>query len=290
MAARFCPQCGRELASTVQFCPACGASQAASASGGSKVEATADRTRRFLVPAMLAALVVLAIAVAVLAGKARRPITSAPQTAPAPAILSAPTDAPAAPAVTSAPTTAPSAPAVTGAPSRPAPTLPPDVAAYLKFLQGIEERRVALSNDTSGAMAMMQTAHQMQGDQSDPEQHNTSTPGNVGKLNQGYSDYTAKWNSLAADFRAVRAPAACTALANAYFTYLSGYVATISRLQTALLNGDMSAAMGVQGAQKQINADALAADGQLGQLCNGYGVAKPFSIQPEGGSSPLTGL
>lgn len=275
MAARFCSQCGREIASTARFCPGCGASQSA-VEGGPKVE-TANGTRRFLVPAMLAALAVLVIAVAVLASKQGRPVTSAPAAPPAPALLNAPTQTVA-------------APAVTGAPSRPAPTLPPDVAAYLKFLQGIEERRVALSSDTSGAAAMMQTAQQMQGGQADPEQHNASTPNNVGKLNQGYSDYTAKWNTLAGDFRAVGAPPACSALANAYFTFLSGYVATISKLQAALLNGDMTAAMGAQGAQQQINADAVAADGQLGQLCGGYGVAKPFSIQPEGGSSPLTGL
>lgn len=290
MAARFCPQCGREVASTAQFCPGCGASLTGTPPGGSKVEAATDSTRRFLVPAMLTALVVLIIAVVLLASKRGRPVTSAPTTAPSPAILNAPTNAPAAPAVTSAPTAPPSGPPVTGAPARPAPTLPPDVAAYLKFLQGIEQRRVALSNDTSGAAAMMQTAHQMQGDQSDPDAHNTATPGNVGKLSQGYSDYTAKWNALAADFRAVRPPSACSALANAYLTYLSAYVATISKLQAALLNGDVGAAMGAQGAQQQINADAVAADGQLGQLCAGYGVPKPFSIQPEGGSSPLTGL
>ncbi len=94
----------------------------------------------------------------------------------------------------------------------------------------------------------------------------------------------------APDFRAVRPPPACSALANTYFTYLSDYAATISKLQAALLNGDVSTAMGAQGAQQQINADAQAADGQLGQLCGGFGVPKPFSIQPEGGSSPLTGL
>lgn len=288
MAARFCSRCGREVASTAQFCPGCGASLADGAAG---VAPATNPSRRLVIPGLVAALVVLGIIVVALASKRGHPVTSAPS-APlvAPPVTSAPAAPQAAPPLTNAPTQPVAAAPVTSAPSKPAPALPPDVAAYLRFLQGIEQRRVALANDTSGADAMMQTARQMQASQGDPEQHNQSVPGNVSQINRGYSDYTAKWNTLIGDFRRYPAPAACAGLANAYYTYVNDYASTISKLQVALMNGDISAAMGAQGAQKQINGDALAADAQIGQLCDHYGVPKPFGIQPEGSSSPLTGI
>ena len=297
MAARFCSKCGHEIASTAHFCPSCGTPLGSGGPSVTRVEAATDTTRRLLVPGMVAALVVLVIAVVLLA-HAHAPVTSAnSQPAPsAPSVLSAPAvPPPSAPAITNAPSQpAPSAPAVTNAASKPVPTLPPEDARYLAFLQGIEQRRVALNNDTSGATQMMQAAQGLQGmqgsGQDDPEQHNTAVQGSVGKISQGYSDYVTKCNDLARDFRTVNPPPDCTLIANNYMALLTDYAATVSKLQVALVNGDIGAAMGAQGAQKQVNTDASQADQQLAALCARFSVPKPFDIQVEGASSPLTGL
>ena len=300
MPARFCPQCGKELSSAARFCPHCGAALtpgavltgAVQAAQVTRMDVAAGGTRRLLLPLTIAALIVLTVAVAVLGYRAAHPLTNAAsyQAPAAPPLTNAPSNMPAALPLTNAPTQpAPAAAPLTNAPSTGPGQLPPDVAAYLQFLKGIEDRRVGLANDTSGATAMLQTAHQMQADQSDPDQQSQTAPNNVSKISQGFTDYNTKWQTLVGDFRARNAPPACTGLANQYYNFLIGYAKVMSQLQVALLNGDIGAAMGAQGAQKQINAQALQADDELAQLCARYRAPKPFSIQPDGASSSLLG-
>lgn len=294
MPARFCPQCGRELSAAAKFCPHCGAALTPGVGGVAvtHMDVAATNTRRLMLPLMIAVILALLVAVTVLGYKAAHPLTNAvayvpPAAAP---LTNAPSSLPAAPPLTNAPTTPPPAAApLTNAPTKGPGQLPPDVAAYLQFLKGIEDRRIALSNDTSGATAMLGVARQMQANQSDPDDQSQTAQGNVNKISSGFTDYNTKWQTLVGDFRSTPAPAPCTGLANQYFTFLTGYAKVISQLQVALLNGDLGAAMSAQGAQRQINADALQADDQLSQLCARYNAPKPFSIQPDGASSSLLG-
>ena len=343
MAARFCPECGQEIPSTARFCPNCAARlDGAGPNVGAApprvprpslapVAATAaSNSRRLLIPGMIAALLVLAIAVAVLAAQSRRQssmlasaapppastpaLTNAPAAPPtaAPALTNAPAAPPAAaPALTNAPTPPPTAaPGLTNAPTAPGPALPPDVAAYLAFLQQIEQRRVAMNNDTSGASAMLSLAEGMGGMgggggmpdiSGDPEGENegkaqaakeAAAKQSTQRISQGYTEYALKWQGLVRDFRATPPPAACAALAGHYLTFLGDYTTIISKMQVALLNHDssslpdLSAVAQVQG---QVNTDGAAADGELGSLCGRYGVPKPFIISPEGGSPSLLG-
>jgi hypothetical protein len=297
MAARFCSKCGREIASTAQFCSGCG-TPVGSGPQVTPVEAATNTTRRLLVPATVIALLVLVVAVVLLA-HAHAPVTSAPSlTAPvAPAITNAPSaPAPAAPAVTNAPSQpAPVAPAITNAPSKAAPSLPPEDARYLAFLQQIEQRRVALNNDFGETGSMLQEAQGMQGLQGDsgegdPDQHNSQVQSGVGQISKGYGDYVTKCSDLTRDFRAVNPPPDCSLIANAYLALLTDYAATISKLQVALMNHDIGSVMGEQSAQKQINTDATQADQGISNLCTRFDVPKPFSIQVDGASSPLTGI
>ncbi len=333
MAARFCPECGQETSSAARFCPNCaarldGADPNVGAGpprvprpplmgtpGVTQRDAAAQKSRRLLVPGMIAALVVLAVAVAVLAAQTRRQpsvlVSAAPPPVSMPALTNAPTAPPAsAPAVTNAPTAPPvSAPAVTNAPTAPAPALPPEVAAYLTFLQRIEQRRVAMNNDMSGATAMLAAAQGMggmsgggmpdlsgdpEGTDADKQQaaKQDAAKQNMQKISQGYSDYALKWQGLVRDFRATPPPPACAPLAARYQTFLGDYTTVITKMQVALLNHDssglpdLSAVAGVQG---QVNTDGAAADAELGTLCGRYGVAKPFVIAPEGASPSLLG-
>ncbi|MGI4791365.1 MAG: zinc-ribbon domain-containing protein [Janthinobacterium lividum] len=332
MAARFCSQCGQEVSSAAKFCPNCAAPLGIPVTGPAApsgltthpLDTAARKSRSLLLPAAIVAVIVLAIAVAVLAGKSRQQasllvsptaastsgaaVTNAPTLPPS---SGAPlTDAPSlAPTtgtpLTNAPTQAPlNGSGLTNAPDKLAATLPPDVAAYLSFLQRIEEKRVAMNNDVSGAMAMMSVAQGMQGQQtqatdSEADPDKPDSDGGQGaakqstqKLSQGYSDYAVKWQALVREFRATPAPASCALLANRYQLFLSDYTTVITKMQVALLNHDssslpdLSAVTQVQG---QVDTDGTQADSALTDLCARYGVSKPFVISPEGAAPSLLG-
>ncbi len=300
VAAHFCSQCGQEVSSTARFCPNCAARLGAAPPEAAPaavtgIDAAAQKTRRLLVPALAVAVLVLAIALVV--ASRRQPsvlVAPLPTPAPAPSVVSAPTQpAPVAPPLTNAPTQPPAAgPAATNAPTPPTPTLPPDVAAYLNFLQGIEQRRIAMNNDLSGAMTMMTAAQGMQGAQADPEGGDDAAKQGTQKLSQGYNDYAVKWQTLIRDFRGTPAPQSCLLLANQYLKFLADYPTVITKLQVALLNHDASGLpdlSGVTQVQAQIDADGAQADGALTQLCSRYGVPKPFTISSEGASPSLLG-
>ena len=199
-----------------------------------------------------------------------------------------------APPLTNAPAQPPvTAPAVTNAPDKPAATLPPDVAAYLTFLQGIEQKRVAMNNDVSGATAMLGVAQGMQTQgadaAADPDQSSSggsqdAAKQSTQKLSQGYTDYAVKWQALVREFRSQPPPPACSQLASRYLLFLSDYTTVISKMQVALLNHDSSGLpdlSAVTQVQAQVNTDGAQADTALGDLCSRYGVSKPFVIAPK---------
>lgn len=292
------------MASTAQFCPACGASTNPSGREVTGVVAATTATRKALIPAMVAALIVLVIVVAILVSKAHQSvIASQPLPAPvAPSVLAVPPAAPpVAPPITNAPSQpAPKAPAVTNAPSKKPPVLPAEDARYLAFLQQIEQRRVALDNDPSAAEAMMGSVRSMQSAATDPEQQGAKVNQGMSSLDQGYSAYQGKYQTLIRDFRSVQPPVDCTEIANKYFAALTDYADIISKTQVILRNihmgstpdyGALMQAQGVlQEAQTKVGADLSGADNAMQALCTHYGVPKPFQIQIPGAASPLTGL
>ena len=310
MPARFCAQCGQEISSAAKFCPNCAApvnaASAPVALTATSLDTATRRSRSLLLPAAIVAVIVLAVALAVLAANSRRQasLIVSPAPAAAPAVTNAPALPPAtAPPLTNAPTQPPmTGPAVTNAPDKPAPTLPPDVAAYLTFLQGIEQERVAMNNDVSGATAMMSIAQGMQGQGMQAAESDSDKPGaasgqdaakqSTQKLSQGYSAYAVKWQALIRQFRATPPPPSCTLLANRYLTFLSDYTTVITKMQVALLNHDSSGLpdlSAVTQVQSQVDADGTQADSALTDLCARYGVPKPFVIAPEGAAPSLLG-
>lgn len=295
MAARFCPNCAHEVASTARFCPNCAAPLAAapppSTIGNPEpitgMDMAASKTRRLLVPAMVAALVVLAIAVAVLAGKGRQPPLVATQPVPAPAsaplVSAASTPPTSAPPLTNAPST-PSAPAppLTNAPAGQPGVLPPDVAAYLTFLHGIDQRRAALDAEMSAALTQMMPSVQAPSLPDPGDENPTPSSGPAGKISQTYGEDSLKWQTLIRDFRAVNPPQSCLLLSSRYLTYLTDYTTIMSKMQVALQNGNAGGISSLQGAiqvatetQKQVTADSVEADSQLTQLCARYNAPSP---------------
>jgi len=310
MAAKFCSQCGNEVSSTAKFCPNCAAPLTVSGAFPTSnvtthpLDTAARKSRSLLLPAAIAAVVILAVAVAVLANSRKQAsllVTLPPAAITAPAVTNTPTQAPeTAPPLTNVPAQkSVTAPAVTNTPDKPAPVLPPEVTKYLNFLQGIEQKRVALNNDVSGATAMLGIAQGMQtAPAGETENDGGGTNGqdaakqNVQKLSQGYSEYAVKWQALVREFRSMPAPPACTLLANRYLTFLSDYTTVITKMQVALLNRDSSGLpdlSAVATVQATISADGTQADGALTDLCARYGVPKPFVISPEGAAPSLLG-
>ena len=170
--------------------PCCRARRPRPGARRTRVDAAAQNTRRLLVPLVVAVVVVLTSPWPSWAtGSHTRSPDAASGTPPAaPPLTNASSNVPAAPPLTNAaPQPAPPAAPLTNAPTTGPGHLPPDVAAYVQFLKGIEDRRVALSNDTSGAVAMLGVAHQMQSNQSDPDQQSQTAPNNVGKISNGFT-------------------------------------------------------------------------------------------------------
>ncbi len=66
MAAHFCPQCGQEVSSAARFCPNCAAPLGAPglrpAPLCTTLDAAAQKSRRLLIPGLVAAVLVLALA------------------------------------------------------------------------------------------------------------------------------------------------------------------------------------------------------------------------------------
>jgi len=210
---------------------------------------------------------------------------------PAPAVIAAPSAPPVgAPPLVSAPAGAPAAaPPLTSAPSMQPGSLPPDAAAYVKFLQGIEQKRVTLANDPAIAKSAMGGYQQITAAESNPDPDEAPTQLNNGKATTSSTDgqYSAKWQTLISDFDSMSPPPSCQILAQQYFKLLTDFSDVASKLQVAQLNKDVSAAMSLQSAQQTITADEIKSDSDLTSLCNLYNAPKPFSIQSEGAAPSL---
>jgi hypothetical protein len=318
MPARFCQQCGNEVSSTARFCPNCaaplnGASPPPGPAGltAHPLDTATRRSRSLLLPAAIVAVVVLAIALAVLAAKSRQQasllVSPTPVAVAAPAVTNAPVLPPTvAPPLTNAPTAPPmTGPGVTNAPDKPTPTLPPDVAAYLSFLQGIEEKRIAQNNDLTSGMALMPIVNGLsgtqgadtEGDPSDPSDGQNSQKAGFNQTNHGLGNIDLKFQMLVREFRSKPPPPSCTLLANKYLLFLGDYSTLISKMQVMIMKhvddpndqSGPSEAAALSQAVPQINTDGTQADSALTDLCAHYGVPKPFVIAPEGAAPSLLG-
>lgn len=315
MPAKFCHQCGQEISAVSKFCPNCAAPIIPTDTtrnitlGGNQAGTYRapgmDPSKRLgiIIGSVAAVLTIIAVFVIVAVGHQRSLLQAESNSATSPSLTTAPSLPVVNPSLTAAPSAPASQPSLVSAPSRPAVTpsltsagsappgvLPPDVAQYLKFVQNVEQQRVAISSDMEGAASMLAMAKQLQnaGQNIDPTSDSNPPPDqSKAKINNGFSDYSAKFQKLARDFSTVPPPPSCAALANAYGGFLNDYVATISKLQVALVKGDVGAAMAMQGEQKQITDTGMSADTELGSVYSRFGVPKAFSIQPEGASPSL---
>jgi len=312
MPARFCPQCQQEVSNTARFCPNCANPLTAPGSPiptnppgnttqipvfqpmePAPLDRAVARSRTALVATMAVALIILFGIVIVLAQRPRSSVLSADSVPlpPAPAVIVAPSEPPAAaPPLISAPTApAVASPPLTGAPSITPGSLPPDAAAYVKFLQGIENRRLALDSDLSLAEPAQAGAQQIKSgeDNPDPDQGSSDYNSGQAKIGSNFGSISLKWQTLAGDFDAVSPPESCQELANQYDKFLAASVDTVSKAQVAVMNHDVSALGALESSEQVVTSTGTQADTDLTDLCNRYNAPKPFSIQPEGAAPSL---
>ncbi|MBV9849143.1 MAG: zinc-ribbon domain-containing protein [Armatimonadetes bacterium] len=311
MAARFCSQCGHEISSSAKFCPHCGApltpNAFSPAAETTRMDVAARSTRRLLLPLCIAALIVLTVAVAVLAGKLRQQslLSSNSYTPPAaPPLTNAPSSLPSAPPLTNAPTQpAPAAAPLTNAPTTGPGQLPPDVAAYLQFLKGIEDRRIPLEDEDNAEInASWQQAVSgenaknaaQQLDENDSPPSVQSNTDNGSAPNQSLSNYENNWQTLIANFQSRTPPEQCRLLANSYYRFLSDDYSGVVQMHVDIpnvLSGKDKGAITNNWLTMNSKKDeeGNAADAALSDLCARYNAPKPFSIRPEGAMPSMLG-
>jgi hypothetical protein len=192
--ARRCPRCQGEYPEGARFCPSCAQALTSDALEYpmSALELAVSRVRGLLIPALVFTVAVLGIAVMVLASKLERVTRQA--------YVAAKT------ASTLAPLSSSDAPAIS-------PAFPDDVATYLRFLQQIEQNRVALVRRKAALYAP-------------PSPNASGEP--------PPPDPAAAWLTLVRDFHTQPIPEACNPLAAEYNGLLN---TTNSGSDTTALDG-----------------------------------------------------
>lgn len=295
MPSQICPLCHQEAPGTARFCPNCASPlrpdvtppptpqpsgmplPAAANRTATQLDVAAWRSQRILVLVLVLALVVVG-SVAAYYVHQNSLVNAERSRLVAPPLIGANTPTLAGPSVVAgqqAPL--PAGAPVLGAQGKQGTNAPADVLAYLNFLGQIEAQRVTLKNNLNSALAMLGAAKGMEGATEDNQQQGAKS-----QINSGYTDYTGQWQQLVRTFQSQQPPAQCESLANDYYRLLTDYANYISQIQVAMQNKDLNTLMNLQGtAEVQIDTDAVNADNALSQICQKYGIQKPFNIQPD---------
>jgi hypothetical protein len=172
-----------------------------------------------------------------------------------------------------------------------------DIAGYVNFLQGIEQRRTVLRQSFGDAVSglISSAAAQSPAGPGGQPAANPSSQSPVGVTSAASPPaagaqvnmiaYQQAWLDLVRDFNSQQTPKGCEILSNNYYRVLQDYVTLLDQLNTGPHTQD---AISIEQSQSQskIETDALAADQSLQQLCASSGVAKSFGIAPDLTAAP----
>jgi len=169
-----------------------------------------------------------------------------------------------------------------------------EIDDYLKFVRGIEERKMALTKQELSA-ALVSSAGQLgkQADAAnDDEKSKQYLPG-VAKESAGIE---GEWDNLSRTFAARQPPQSCIGLRDAYYAYLGKVQGMFVKYHSALAEAQsdpskaISALTAMQGtASAEADAAARAADDALYDICKKYNLRKEFEIKtdPSGSTGSL---
>ena len=291
-----CPNCGGELPADAKFCLSCGAPtdvtsvREATPAQLSAKEEKKSRAQSGLV-VVAGGLILVAIIALIFAFLFRKP---GPQVIrseiapvkPGPAV----TGAPVGPVNPGPGVTQTQTPPRIQLPNKPPP--PPEVVEYLKFVKGVEERRIAmrdaqaeylLKKYVSGNIGKLLA--DMIGQLAEPEGQVEESQGAMEDLKA----VAAAWENLIRLFDSRQSPPQCRVLAGAYRTALAQYCNAMAKLFAAAVQGDIAAAQRVSSVQDDLDKYLSASEQELGRVCKEYGIEKDFAITPDKGGGTVVG-
>ncbi len=184
----------------------------------------------------------------------------------------------------------------------PAPRDPTDVIDYLKFLKDIERRRVLLQRSNLSDVlkqSMALTGGNLLGEMSEnpEERHNQD----YAAFQQVLAKMTTDWQQLSALFLSKPAPASCSALRDRYHDLLGKANSALTRVANSFsqaMSGNAGAALdnltamqgtGLGSASKDVGEATLAADDELGAVCDKFKLRKDFDIRDDLGGGNFLG-
>jgi len=194
---------------------------------------------------------------------------------------------PSGPPITQGPTQPSASRPITQAEVPPAPSMPqappqekvpPEVVQYIEFVKRVEAKRKEMRIDFTPAMEMLKAAYGAQLGLLDEDSIETEPP----KVAGGYNKYVQEWNQLVQTFDTVQAPEPCRQFAGAYRQALGSYVTAMTRIQAAMVQGDINTLESMRRkTQPDIDGLLREADSQLAQLTKRYHLEKTFTVSAD---------
>lgn len=282
-----CAKCGLELPPNVKTCPKCGLINEfiSSEPAPRKIKPVA------YVIAALGAIAVLALVLALIAGRGNKSVTSAPGSIPGPPgnVTTAPSPMPPKGGVVTVPPPAPGAP-------QPKPSQA--VLEYLDFVKKVEEHRQMLLKDTADALMITAVGSQAQSLMdlidmaSDPDGAKARDPLSDAKKELGRQ--YKNWLSTLKYLDSKPAPPECREFGGAYREVIYRETKAIGDISVSISSIDFTNLKDMSGLlvtlekmkgdtsiQGDIDKSADNADSKLSQLASYYGMEKPFDVPRE---------
>jgi hypothetical protein len=283
MPTQICPSCSHSVPASAKYCLECATPMPHKYSSGTRaadqLAATLQNIRHMLFPCTIVALIVMTVTAGVLATRVRKDnsqisqlqaqASAAEQTTP----NTNPIGTSAASATgnatqTNSGTVANTTPSANTSPNNsssgtvvtaPA-ALPQDATDYLKYLQGIEARRLALQ----------------QSPLTNQEQAAT-TSGAPPPVSTG-DDTVTKWQMLLRDFHTLTPPQSCTAIASDYSSLLDEEAMEVAKADTSASTANSVPALSPP-VSKDLITMAQRVNDDITLLCSRYNAAKPVIVQ-----------
>ena len=189
------------------------------------------------------------------------------------------------PSVVQSPRTLAPGPPVTAQPAQPR-GMPDDIRRYLNFLQGVEAQRKAYEGQlTNKMLAVVPNLLMPNFENENVQPPDQQMVRQYDQLAQDYSQATLRFQSAA---QQVGVPMACRKLHAYYSTALSMNPRLISETARSLATGNYSGLLSMRGSVgKTIEENYQAADQELANICNQYGIRKPFDIGSGSGGGDI---
>lgn len=274
-----CTKCGTEIPPGSRFCSGCGSPISSEVSG--VVPASHKKSGTLAAIVGLAIVVIAAVLIAWYM-KGQRVADVGPVDAPGqPGVLSGP-NAPTnrQPGVLQTPKVEVKQPEKK--------EVPKEVVEYLEHLKKVEEYRQQVYGKELAAVMASASDSIVKALPFDWDEEEPKKP--TDELAQKSMDFTREWQQVSAYFLQVQAPPECAQLSQKYYDSLGTFIKFMGRFQDAVSKSDVPALKNIKADAGEVDKKLSDADGELGKVCNKFGIEKNFSIKGDSGQSPMFGF